>query len=97
MLMERHRGQVQQLIADLQRLVPKLKADPVQGDAKRGAYLHLAAIMLEWQGLEDLIGPQRARGVMERKQREHNNAIYSTAVDKREDMKKLLQKYDIKF
>ncbi|MGO9439376.1 MAG: protein kinase domain-containing protein [Terriglobales bacterium] len=97
MLMERHRGQIQQLSADLQRLVPKLKADPAQGDAKRGAYLHLAAIMLEWQGLEDLIGPQRARGVMERKQREHNNAIYSTAVDKREDVNKLLQKYDIKF
>jgi len=53
--------------------------------------------MLEWQGLEDLIGPQRARHVMDQKQREHNNAIYSTAMDKREDVKKLLQKYDIKF
>ena len=96
-LMDRHRGQMQQLFADLQRLVPKLTAEPAQGEAKRGAYLRLAVIMLEWQGLEDLIGPQRARHVMDRKQREHNNAVYSTAVDKREDMKKLLQKYDIKF
>jgi len=47
--------------------------------------------------LEDLVGPQRARHVMDWKQRQHNNAIYSAAVDKREDMRKLLQKYDIKF
>ncbi|MFI5107672.1 MAG: protein kinase [Terriglobales bacterium] len=96
-LMERHHGQMQQLFGDLQRLVPKLPAEPAQGDAKRGTYLRLAVIMLEWQGLEDLVGAQRARHVMDQKQREHNNAIYSTAVDKREDMKKLLQKYDIKF
>jgi len=94
-LMDRHRGQMQQLFADLQRLVPKLTAEPAQGEAKRGAYLRLAVIMLEWQGLEDLVGPQRARHVMDWKQ--HNNAIYSAAVDKREDMKKLLQKYDIRF
>ena len=96
-LMERHHGQMQQLFGDLQRLVPKLPAEPAQGDAKRGTYLRLAVIMLEWQGLEDLVGAQRARHVMDQKQREHNNAIYSTAVDKREDMKKLLQKYNIKF
>jgi len=94
-LMERHHGQMQQLIKDLQRLVPKLQTDSAQNDAKRGPYIHLAVIMLEWQGLEDLVGPQRARHVMDWKQ--HNNAIYSAAVDKREDMRKLLQKYDIKF
>ncbi len=97
-LFDRHRSQMQDLHDDLQRLVPGLPVQSPQGDGnERSTYFHVAVIMLEWQGLEDLIGPQRARRVMEWKQRDHYTAIYSAVLDKREDIEKLLQRYDIEF
>jgi hypothetical protein len=98
LLMERHRVQMPRLFDDLQRLVPNLPVQPPKGDSnERSSYFHLAVIMLEWQALEDLVGPERAHRVMEWKRGDHYTAIYSAVLDKRRDMEKLLLRYDIKF
>ncbi len=61
-LMERHRADMRSLYNDLKRLFPNLPTDPPQGDGgELSTYFHLAVIMLEWQGMEELIGPERAR------------------------------------
>lgn len=54
-------------------------------------------LMLEWQGLEDLIGADRARAVMEFKRQDHYKELYGTVMDNRTQMEKFLQRYRVKW
>ena len=53
--------------------------------------------MLEWQGMEDLVGTERARRVIEWKQHDHYTAIYDTVLGNREKIEGLMRKYGIRF
>ena len=53
--------------------------------------------MLEWQGMEDLVGAKRARKAMEWKQHDHYTSIYETVLENREKIETLMQQYRIKF
>src|SRR6476620_5014897 len=65
-LMTRHRGEVRGMLEDLRRMFPDLPIAVPQGDGNEGtSYVHLVVLMLEWRALEDLIGAERARAVME--------------------------------
>ena len=97
-LMERHRRDMGSLYDDLKRLFPNLPAEPPQGDgAERSTYIHVAVIMLEWQAMEELAGPERARKVMEFKQGDHYTAIYEAVLQNRTEVEKVLHRYNIKF
>lgn len=97
-LMERHRRDMGSLYDDLKRLFPNLPVEPPQGDgAERSTYIHVAVIMLEWQAMEELAGPERARKVMEFKQGDHYTAIYEAVLQNRTEVEKVLHRYNIKF
>ncbi|HKC65327.1 MAG TPA: hypothetical protein VKB86_16920 [Pyrinomonadaceae bacterium] len=97
-LMERHRGEVREMLQDLKRMYPDLPIAVPQGDGNEGtSYIHLVVIMLEWQALENLIGPERAKAVLDFKRQDHYTALYSTVMENRSQMEKFLKHYGVKW
>jgi hypothetical protein len=97
-LMTRHRGEVRGMLQDLKGRFPDLPIAVPQGDGNEGtSYIHLVVLMLEWQALEDLIGADRARAVMEFKRQDHYKALYATVMENRPQMEKFLKHYSVKW
>ncbi len=97
-LMERHRVENPALLQDLQRTFPNLPIAPPEGDGElRSSYFHIAVCMLEWQAMEELVGPQRARKVIEWKQRDHYKAIYAIVISRREEVERVLNRYNVRW
>lgn len=97
-LMERHKGQVRDMLQDLKRMYPNLPTAIPQGDGNEGtSYVHLVVIMLEWQALENLIGPERTKAVLDFKRQDHYTALYSIVMENRSQMEKFLKRYDVKW
>jgi hypothetical protein len=97
-LMERHKRDMRDLYDDLKLRFPHLPVDPPEGDGQeRSTYFHLAVIMLEWQGMEELMGTERARTVMEFKRGDHYTAIYAAAMENRERVEVVMKKYGIRW
>jgi hypothetical protein len=95
-LMERHRADNPALYGDLQRTFPNMEIRVPDGDGElRGSYFHIAVCMLEWQAMEDLVGPERARKVIEWKQGDHYKAIYSTVLNHRDQVESVLGRYGV--
>ena len=98
LLMERHRAHMSELYGDLRSGVPALPTEFPQGSGdERGTYIHLAVIMLEWQGMEELVGAERARKVMEFLKTDHYTAIYSAALEHREVLETILHRHSVKW
>jgi hypothetical protein len=97
-LMERHRGEAREMLPELIRMYPNIEIAPPYGDGNQGtSYIHLVVLMLEWQALEDLIGTDRARAVMEFKRQDHYKALYATVMENRPQMEKFLKRYNVKW
>ncbi len=97
-LMQHHRPDMPYLYRELKNLVPELPIRPPQGDGEeRSSYFHLAVIMLEWHAMEELVGPERARRVLEWKKHDHYTAIYAAVLEHRAEVEKILQRYAIHF
>jgi hypothetical protein len=97
-LMERHRGDNPALFEDLQRTFPNMEIRVPDGDGElRSSYFHIAVCMLEWQSLEDLVGSERARKVIEWKQGDHYKVIYSTVLNHRDQVESVLGRYGVKW
>jgi hypothetical protein len=97
-LMERHRAENPALLQDLQRTFPTLPIAPPEGDGElHSSYFHIAVCMLEWQAMEELVGPQRARKVIEWKHRDHYKAIYAIVMSRREEVEGVLNRYNVKW
>ena len=98
LLMSRHRGQAREMLPELIRMYPNMSIAPPQGDGNEGtSYIHLVVLMLEWQALEDLVGVDRARTVMEFKRQDHYKALYATVMDNRRQMETFLKRYAVKW
>src|SRR5229473_3856674 len=97
-LMERHRGDNPRLFEDLHRTFPNLEIQVPEGDGElRSSYFHIAVCMLEWQAMEDLVGPERARKVIEWKQGDHYKAIYSTLLNHRDQVESVVGRNGVKW
>ncbi len=97
-LMERHRADNPALFEDLQRTFPNMEIRVPDGDGElRSSYFHIAVCMLEWQAMEDLVGAERARKVIEWKQEDHYKAIYSTLLNHREQVESVLNAHGVKW
>jgi hypothetical protein len=97
-LMERHRNDNPRLFEDLRSAFPNLEIQPPEGDGElRSSYFHIAVCMLEWQAMEELAGPERARKVVEWKQGDHYKAIYSIILNQREKVESVLNQHDVKW
>src|SRR5437588_3069 len=98
LLMERHRGQVREMLPELIRLYPNIDVKPPFGDGNQGtSYMHLVVLMLEWQALEDLLGADRARALMQFKRQDHYKDLYATVMDHRQQMEGFLKRYGVKW
>jgi hypothetical protein len=53
--------------------------------------------MLEWQAMEDLVGAERARKVIDWKQGDHYKAIYATLLNHREQVESVLNTHGVKW
>ena len=97
-LMERHRADNPALFQDLQHTFPNMEIQAPEGDGElRSSYFHIAVCMLEWQAMEELVGPERARKVIEWKQGDHYKAIYSTVLGRREQVESVLNRHGVKW
>ena len=97
-LMERHRPGNPQLFEDLQRTFPNLEYRVPGGDGElRSSYFHIAVCMLEWQAMEELVGAERARKVIEWKQRDHYTAIYAILLNRREQVEGVMNRNGVKW
>jgi hypothetical protein len=97
-LMERHRPDNPALFEDLQRTLPNMEIRVPDGDGElRSSYFHIAVCMLEWQAMEDLVGSERARKVIEWKQGDHYKAIYAMVLNHREEVESVLGRYAVKW
>lgn len=98
LLVERGRGQNELLFERLHMMFPGIPTQMPQGSGGlRDTYFHVIVCTLEWEGMEDLVGAQRARRVMEWKQHDHYTSIYETVLQNREKIETLMQQYGIKF
>jgi hypothetical protein len=97
-LMERHRGENPGLFEDLQRTFPNMETRVPEGDGElRSSYFHIAVCMLEWQAMEELVGLERARKVIEWKQGDHYKAIYATLLNHRDQVEGVLGRNGVKW
>jgi hypothetical protein len=97
-LMERHRADNPALFEDLQRTFSNMDTRVPDGDGElRSSYFHIAVCMLEWQAMEDLVGPERARKVIEWKQGDHYKAIYATLLNHREQVEDVLGRHGVQW
>lgn len=97
-LMERHRAENPALFEDLQRNFPNMEIRVPEGDGElRSSYFHIAVCMLEWQAMEDLVGTERARKVIEWKQGDHYKAIYSKLLNHREQVESVMVRNGVKW
>ena len=98
LLMTRHNGQARQMLPELIHMYPNIDITPPYGDGNQGtSYIHLVGLMLEWQALEDVIGVERARAVMEFKRGDHYKDLYATVIDHRPQMEGFLKRYGVKW
>ena len=98
LLMTRHNGQARQMLPELIKMYPNIDITPPYGDGNQGtSYIHLVVLMLEWQALEDLIGVNRARAVMEFKRQDHYKDLYATVMTHRPEMEGFLKRYGVKW
>jgi hypothetical protein len=97
-LMERHRADNPALFEDLQRTFPNMDTRVPDGDGElRSSYFHIAVCMLEWQAMEELVGAERARKVIEWKQGDHYKAIYATLLNHREQVEGVLGRHGVQW
>ena len=98
LLSERYRAHMGGLYGDLKRAVPGLPTDFPRGSGdERDTYIHLAVILLEWQGMEELLGAARARAVMDLQKTDHYTAIYPAVLEHRAALEEVLRRYSIKW
>jgi hypothetical protein len=81
------------LFDDLQRSFPGLNYRVPDGDGEMiSSYYHIAVCMLEWHAMEALVGPERARKVIEWKQADHYKAVYSIVLNQHEQVESILNR-----
>jgi len=98
LLMERNRARNPQLFEDLRITFPNVEVERPAGDGElRSSYFHVAVCMLEWQAMEDLVGAERARKVIEWKQSDHYTGIYSLILNQRAQVEGVLKREGVKW
>jgi hypothetical protein len=97
-LMSRNRFDNPHLLADLERAFPGLEYERPQGDGEvKSSYFHIAVCMLEWQAMEELVGPERAQKAIEWKQTDHYKAIYALVLSQRGRVEAVLKGHQVKW
>lgn len=77
-----HAGDTFAAIAEFETAYPQLPVGGLDGaSGKESSYLHLIVCYAEWQKMKVLVGPERARHIMEVWAGDHYRAIYRLVLD----------------
>ena len=97
-VLQRHRLDMRPMYRELTDTFPRIPSQyPLGSGGVQDSYYRLAVIMLEWQALEELVGVDRARDVMQFKQTDHYTALYTTVLERRSEMDRILKRYGVKW
>jgi hypothetical protein len=89
---------LRELYMELASTFPAIPTQYPQGSGGvQDSYFHLAVILLEWQALDEVIGPERARAVMVFKQGDHYTALYALVLEHRDRVEKVLKRYGVRW
>jgi hypothetical protein len=84
------------LFDDLTRNFRILDYSVPNGDGEmKSSYFHIAVCMLEWQAMEALRGPERARWVIQWKKDDHYKAIYAIVLNQRSQVESILNRHSV--
>jgi hypothetical protein len=98
LLMKQYRGKAREMLPELKGMFPNLSIAVPQGDGNENtSYADLVVLMLEWQALEDLIGVERSKVVMEFKRQDHYKALYATVMEHRVQMEGFMNRHHVKW
>jgi hypothetical protein len=93
---EAHPEQREMAIAELEGLFLTLPTSPPDGARGRhSSYLHLLVCYLEYEGLKELAGEEKARAVFEHWSQHHYKSIYKTILKDRAKVKSVAEKYKL--
>ena len=97
-LFSRHRRDMPDIYKDLKRIFPDIPIAVPEGDGEeRSTYFHVVVIFLEWSGMDELVGAERARKVIDWKKDDHYKAIYRAVIDHRAEVEKITKRYGLKW
>jgi hypothetical protein len=97
--MERRNGtENPRLFEDFPRTPPSLDYGVPGGDGQpKLGYFQIAACMLKWQAMEEFVGPEGTRKVLEWKPPDHYKAIYALLLDHREQVESVLNRNGVRW
>ena len=82
------------LLRELTAAFPSIPTDyPAGSGGVQDSYFHIPVILLEWQALEELIGPERALAVMMFMQTDHYTALYALVLKNRARVERIAARY----
>ena len=97
-LLGEHQNEMRGLYQDLTRTFPGMPANYPEGSGSiQDSYFHLAVIGLEWNGLEEVVGEQRARTVLEFLSTQWYTVLYKTVLENRQRVNDILQRHGLRW
>jgi hypothetical protein len=94
---EAHSGQTEKAKAELKRLFPDAPAGPPDGARDLDStYLHLIVCYLEYEGMKELVGQEKAKEVIQVLSQYFYKWIYRTVLSEGSKIKTVVEKYNLK-
>jgi hypothetical protein len=93
-LLDAHPAETAAAVAELRALFPEIPVGfPEGARTESSSYEHLLVILLEYRGLEALVGRQRAEATFDFWQTDHYQALYRRVRENREAVEAIRAKY----
>jgi hypothetical protein len=87
---------VTKAIVDLERVFPKIPDRPPKGaHGKFSTYLHLIVNYIEYHALKKILGPSKARSILEKEQKSHYSWIYRTVLTREKEVRTTVRRHKI--
>jgi hypothetical protein len=94
---EAHSSQTDKAKKELQAIFPDAPSGPPEGARdKDSTYLHLIVCYLEYEGMKELVGQEKAKEVMRALSQYLYKWIYRTVLEEELKIKKVIEKYNLK-
>ena len=94
---EQHAPERDKAIRELEVLYPEAPGGPPEGARDRNStYLHLIVCQMEYQGMIELVGPARARHVIEEASHAYYKWIYATVLKDGPKIAAVIEKHKLK-
>ncbi|HEV8484265.1 MAG TPA: hypothetical protein VGV87_12030 [Blastocatellia bacterium] len=94
---EQHAAERDKAIKELEAIYPEAPGGPPEGARdKNSTYLHLMVCYLEYLGMIELVGPEKARHVIEESSHNYYKWIYATVLKDGPKIAAVLEKHKLK-